>query len=284
MAPRIPVARTVGALRRIVAGYRRAGESVALVPTMGALHAGHLALVARAQKQADRVVVSIFVNPTQFAPTEDFSTYPRTFKSDCAALAKAWADLVWAPGSATVMYPPGFSTRIMPAGPAVAGLEDRFRPHFFGGVATVVAKLLLQCGSDFAMFGEKDFQQLRVVERMVADLDIATRIVPVATVRERDGLALSSRNVKLTPDERARAPVLYRALTQCAVDIRGGRRIATALQRGRTAIARAGFVLDYLEARHGRTLLPVRDLAEGPVRLLVAARIGSVRLIDNRPV
>jgi pantoate--beta-alanine ligase len=281
MAFRVPVARSVAVLRRAVAGYRRADERVALVPTMGALHSGHLALVERARRHADRVIVSIFVNPAQFAPSEDFSTYPRTFKADLAALTDIRADLVWAPGAVSVMYPDGFSTKVVPGGPATVGLEDAFRPHFFAGVATVVAKLLLQCGCDIAMFGEKDFQQLRVVERMAADLDIATRIVPVTTVREPDGLAMSSRNVNLTPAERALAPMLYRVLAQCAEDIRAGAPIAAVMRRGRAAITRAGFALDYLEARHSVTLAPLRRRGEGPVRLLIAAKLGGVRLIDN---
>jgi pantoate--beta-alanine ligase len=281
MTFRIPVTRSVGALRRTIAGYRKARERVALVPTMGALHAGHLALVEHARRRADRVVVSIFVNPAQFAPSEDFSTYPRTFKSDLAALTNIHADLVWAPGTVSVMYPDGFSTKIVPGGPATVGLEDAFRPHFFTGVATVVAKLLLQCGCDIAVFGEKDFQQLRVVTRMAADLDIATTIVPVATVREHDGLAMSSRNVNLTPAERALAPTLYRVLVQCAADIRAGAGVATVMRRGRAAITRAGFALDYLEARHSATLVPLRSREDAPIRLLVAAKLGNVRLIDN---
>jgi pantoate--beta-alanine ligase len=247
---------------------------------MGALHAGHLALVRQARRRADRVVVSIFVNPAQFAPHEDLATYPRTFRSDLAALAALQADLVWAP-SVEVMYPAGFATRIVPEGPALAGLEDRFRPHFFGGVATVVAKLLLQCLPDIAVFGEKDYQQLRVVTRLAQDLAIPVRIVGARTVRERDGLALSSRNAYLSPAERAAAPTLYRVLRQCADAIRQGRPIAAALAQGRREIERRGFVLDYLEARHAQTLEPVRLATEGPLRLLVAARIGTTRLIDN---
>ena len=281
MARRPPIARTVGALRRAVARYRLAGERVALVPTMGALHAGHLALVRRAQQRAERVVVSIFVNPAQFAPSEDFSTYPRTFDADLRALAGADADLVWAPGSVDVMYPPGFSTQVAPAGPATVGLEDAIRPHFFAGVATVVAKLLLQCHADFAMFGEKDFQQLRVVERMAADLDIPTTIVGVPTLRERDGLAMSSRNVYLSEGERKQGPLLYRTLSDCARVIAAGRDIAEAVEEARQALARLGFAVDYFEARHARTLEPVTRLKDGPVRLLAAAKLGATRLIDN---
>src|SRR5262249_26575572 len=180
MAPRLRVMRTVATLRRAVLPWRKRGERIALVPTMGALHAGHLALVRAARRRARRVVVSIFVNPAQFAPHEDFASYPRTFETDLAALAEMSVDLVWAP-SAAAMYPPGFATRIVPEGPATAGLEDKFRRHFFGGVTTVVAKLLIQCAPDFAMFGEKDYQQLKVVTRMVEDLDLPLKIIGVPT-------------------------------------------------------------------------------------------------------
>lgn len=275
---RPPVARTVPALRKALAPYRRTG--VALVPTMGALHAGHIALVRAARKRARRVVVSIFVNPAQFAANEDFGSYPRTFGGDLKALAAEKVDLVWAP-NATAMYPEGFATRIDPAGPAKAGLEDAFRPHFFGGVATVVAKLLLQCQPDFAMFGEKDYQQLQVVMQLARDLDQPVKIVGCPTVREKDGLALSSRNVYLSTAERAVAPVLHRTLKDCATAIRKGAAIADRLAAGREAITMAGFTIDYLEARHAKTLAPVASRADGPIRLLVAARIGTTRLIDN---
>src|SRR5262249_44223034 len=202
MAQRIVVARDVAALHRSLGRFRTAGETVALVPTMGALHAGHLSLVRLAQRKADRVVVSIFVNPAQFAPHEDLATYPRTWASDLAELSRLGADLVWAP-TAKAMYPEGFATRIAPEGPARPGLEDTFRPHFFGGAATVMAKLFLQCAPDIAVFGEKDFQQLKVVTQMAQDLNMPLRVVPGRTVRERDGLALSSRNAYLTPEQRA---------------------------------------------------------------------------------
>lgn len=273
-----PVARTVPALWRALAPWRRGG--IALVPTMGALHAGHIALVRAAKKRARRVVVSIFVNPTQFAANEDFGSYPRTFAGDLKALGAEKVDLVWAP-TAAVMYPEGFATRIEPAGPAKAGLEDTFRPHFFGGVATVVAKLLLQCQPDVAMFGEKDYQQLQVVTQLARDLDQPVKIVGCPTVREKDGLALSSRNVYLTTAERAVAPVLHRTLKDCAAAIRKGGAIADCLAAGRETIAMAGFAVDYLEARHARTLAPVASREDGPIRLLVAARIGTTRLIDN---
>ncbi len=206
------VIRAVAPLRAWVSRVRGKGETVALVPTMGALHKGHLALVRLARRRADRVVVSIFVNPAQFAPNEDFSSYPRTWDADIAALSQLSVDAIWAPNIAT-MYPDGFATRIVPGGPALAGLEDKFRPHFFGGVCTVVAKLLLQVAPDFATFGEKDYQQLKVVTAMARDLDIPTKIVGLPTVREKDGLAMSSRNAYLSADERAIAPTLYRVLT-----------------------------------------------------------------------
>jgi pantoate--beta-alanine ligase len=281
MARRIKVAGTVAALRRSVARWRDDSATVALVPTMGALHAGHLSLVRRARRRADRVVVSIFVNPAQFAPTEDFSTYPRTFGADLALLSQENADLVWAPRAVDVMYPQGFATRIVPEGPATAGLEDKFRPDFFKGVATVVAKLFTQVTPDVALFGEKDFQQLKVVTRMARDLDLPVRVIGAPTVREKDGLALSSRNVHLSVDERAVAPVLHRVLKLCADKIAKGRPIATIVSEGREAISRAGFALDYLEARHAETLAPVRSAKDEPVRLLVAAKLGTTRLIDN---
>jgi pantoate--beta-alanine ligase len=274
------IVRTVPALRQAVGRIKAADERLALVPTMGALHEGHLSLVRLARRRADRVAVSIFVNPTQFAPNEDFATYPRTWARDIAMLEEAGVDLVWAP-TATVMYPTGFASRIVPEGAAVAGLEDKFRPHFFGGVATVVAKLLLQCQPDVAIFGEKDYQQLRVVTQLAADLDQPVRIVGAPTRRERDGLAMSSRNAYLSAAERSVAPTLHRVLAQCATAIANGGRIAPALTRGRRTIERAGFVLDYLEARHALTLAPVCSTADGPIRLLVAARIGRTRLIDN---
>ncbi len=283
MAKSPKVARTVAALRRTLEPTRRAGETVALVPTMGALHAGHLRLVAEAHRRADRVVVSIFVNPTQFAPNEDFASYPRRFAADRAALSKAKADVIWAP-SAEAMYPPGFATRIAPEGAALAGLEDRFRPHHFGGVCTVVAKLFLQVRPDVALFGQKDYQQLRVVTQMAKDLDLPLKVVGVPTVREADGLALSSRNAYLTPDERATAPVLQRVLQRSAARIKRGEPIAPVLEEGAGQIMRAGFALDYLEARHALTLAPIGSLKEGPIRLLVAAKIGKTRLIDNMAV
>ncbi|HEX5507432.1 MAG TPA: pantoate--beta-alanine ligase [Pseudolabrys sp.] len=272
--------RTVPALRRAVDAYRARGDKIALVPTMGALHRGHLALIRIACKRARRVVVSIFVNPTQFAPNEDFASYPRRFTSDLTALKAEKVDIVWAP-SAEVMYPEGFATRIAPAGAAQAGLEDKFRPHFFGGVATVVAKLFTQVAPDFALFGQKDYQQLRVITQMAKDLDLPVKIVGIATVREKDGLALSSRNAYLSAEERAVAPLLYRVLKASAARIKQGESIERVLDDGRAEITRAAFALDYLEARHALTLAPITSRDDGPIRLLVAAKIGKTRLIDN---
>ncbi len=280
MAHRPTVIRTVSALRKALAPFRSRGQGIALVPTLGALHRGHLALVKEAQKRARRVVVSIFVNPTQFAPHEDFGSYPRQFETDMAALTEAKADIVWAPSS-EVMYPQGFATRLAPEGAALAGLEDKFRPHFFGGVATVVAKLFTQVSPDFAIFGQKDYQQLRVVTQMAKDLDLPLKVIGLPTVREKDGLALSSRNVYLSELERMHAPVLYRTLLTCAGRIKAGEPIEMVLEEGRLDITRAEFALDYLEARHALTLAPIASLKDGPIRLLVAAKIGKTRLIDN---
>lgn len=199
------IVRTLPALRRALDGQRANKAAIALVPTMGALHEGHVSLVRLAKRRAAKVVVSIFVNPTQFAPTEDFGSYPRTWKADVARLAAEDVDLIWNPDLKT-MYPVGFATKILTEGPATAGLEDRFRPHFFSGVATVVGKLFTQCRPDVALFGEKDFQQLRVVAQMARDLDLGVRVIGAATVRERDGLAMSSRNVYLSRGERRVAP------------------------------------------------------------------------------
>jgi pantoate--beta-alanine ligase len=274
------VVRTIKTLDRTTGGYRDAGERLALVPTMGALHAGHLALVRRARRRADRVAVSIFVNPAQFAPTEDFASYPRSFETDVAALRDEEVDLVWAPPR-DVMYPEGFATSVTVKGPANVDLEDRFRPHFFGGVATVVAKLFAQCRPDFAMFGEKDYQQLKTVIRLATDLDLKVHVIGVPTVREKDGLALSSRNLYLSPAERAVAPMLYRTLKESAARIAAGEPIARVTSEGWLAIEAAGFAVDYFEARHADTLRRIETAEDGPLRLLVAARLGKTRLIDN---
>jgi pantoate--beta-alanine ligase len=274
----IAISRTLTNLRKARSGFGR--KMVALVPTMGALHRGHLALVKEARRRADRVIVSIFVNPAQFAPHEDFGSYPRSFERDIAALVDAKADLVWAP-AADAMYPEGFATRIDPAGVAKAGLEDKFRPHFFGGVTTVVAKLFIQTQPDFALFGQKDYQQLRVITQMAKDLDLPVKVVGLPTVRERDGLALSSRNAYLSAEQRAVAPTLYQVLKDCAAMIKAGETIDAVLADGRAEITRVGFAIDYLEARHALTLEPIASADDGPIRLLVAAKLGTTRLIDN---
>ena len=275
----VPVFSSVSALRAQVHEWRRCGETIALVPTMGALHRGHLALIKEGRSRATRTIASIFVNPTQFGPTEDFSAYPRTFESDLAKLADADADGCFAPTVAEI-YPPGFSATVTLAGPATANLEDRFRPTHFAGVATIVAKLLNQVQPDSAIFGQKDYQQLLVIRAMARDLDLPVGIVGLPTVRETDGLALSSRNVYLLPQERATAPVLHRALQRCLDDIRHGQALDVALDTATQAITEAGLTIDYLEARNAETLMPLASDKE-PIRLLVAAKLGRTRLIDN---
>ncbi|MGZ5871960.1 MAG: pantoate--beta-alanine ligase [Bradyrhizobium sp.] len=283
MSPSPMIARTIPALRRALDGLRARKASIALVPTMGALHEGHVSLVRLAKRRARRVVVSIFVNPTQFAPSEDFGSYPRTWKADVAKLAAEDVDLIWNPDVKT-MYPDGFATRIVTEGPASAGLEDRFRPHFFGGVTTVVGKLFTQCRPDFAIFGEKDFQQLRVVTRMAVDLDLGVKVIGSRTVRERDGLAMSSRNVYLSPEERRAAPILFRAMKESAHRLRARDAPEAAMAGGVELITGAGFTVDYFEVRHAETLAPIASVYDGPLRILVAAKIGKTRLIDNMAV
>jgi pantoate--beta-alanine ligase len=277
---RVKVAGDAASLRAEVAAWRRRGETIALVPTMGALHDGHISLVNEAKRQARRVVMSIFVNPTQFAPSEDFNAYPRTFEADAAKFEAAEGDVIFAPAAADI-YPQNFATLINVAGPAAAGLEDRFRPTHFSGVATIVAKLLNQCRADVAIFGEKDYQQLKVVTQMARDLDFETQVLGAATVREKDGLALSSRNVYLSAEERRVAPVLHASLVRCAADINEGAGIEAALGVARAALAEAGFLVDYVEARDAETLRPALSRADGPIRLLAAAKLGKTRLIDN---
>jgi pantoate--beta-alanine ligase len=274
------IVRTVPALRRALDSFRARKATTALVPTMGALHDGHVSLVRLAKRRGDKVIVSIFVNPTQFAPSEDFGSYPRTWKADLARLAAEGVDVIWNPDVKT-MYPAGFATKILTDGPAIVGLEDRFRPHFFGGVTTVVGKLFTQVRPDIAVFGEKDFQQLRVVSRMAADLDLGVRVIGSKTVRERDGLAMSSRNVYLSPEERAAAPALHRAMKESAGRLRNGDDIKAAMAGGAKLVADAGFKLDYFEVRHAETLAPIASTKDGPMRILVAAVIGKTRLIDN---
>jgi pantoate--beta-alanine ligase len=280
MARQPRVVRTLPALHRTVTRLRRSRQTIALVPTMGALHQGHLSLVRLARRRARKVIVSIFVNPAQFAPTEDLGSYPRDLDADLAALAGSGTDLVWVPATET-MYPPGFATRIVPGGPASLDLEDKFRPHFFAGVATVVAKLFLQCRPDVAIFGEKDYQQLKVIAALASDLDLGIEILGAPIVRESDGLAMSSRNAYLSARERKVAPTLHRVLEDCAEKIARGAELAGVIAQGRAAIERAGFVLDYLEARNADTLRPIGSAHDGPIRLLVAARLGRTRLIDN---
>ena len=270
----------IASLREHVSAWRARGLLVALVPTMGALHEGHLSLVREAREVADRVVVTIFVNPTQFAPSEDFAAYPRDLDSDCAKVEAAGADLVYAPEIAT-MYPAGFATAIKVEGPAVAGLEDKFRPSHFVGVATIVMKLLMQALPNIALFGEKDWQQLKMIQRMTLDLDVPIGILGVPTVREGDRLAMSSRNFRLTPQERAVAPTLHATLVRCAAALAAGAQVEEATAAARRSLEAAGFAVDYVEARHAETLAPLGEDDDGPARVLAAAKLGSVRLIDN---
>ena len=269
----------LASLRARLAGWRAAGDGIALVPTMGALHEGHVELARDARRRARRVVLSVFVNPRQFAPNEDFSLYPRSLETDRARFAQTGGDLVYAPDVAA-MYPVGFATTVSLAGPAAVGLEDRFRPDHFAGVATVVAKLLIGVQPDLALFGEKDFQQLRVIARLVGDLDLPTRVIGVPTVRDVDGLALSSRNAYLEPSERALAPMLHVWLRRCAAAIAHGGPVVASLAAARAGLSETGFALDYLEARQSDSLLPLADGARLG-RLLAAARLGRTRLIDN---
>ena len=279
----VAVATNQAELRAVLDPWRKAGTRIALVPTMGALHEGHLALVRQAASSADKVVVSIFVNPAQFAPHEDFGRYPRTLDSDSEKLERTGAvQLIYAPKAGDI-YPEGFSTKVSVEGPA-SGLETDFRPHFFSGVATVVAKLFVQCRPDIAVFGEKDYQQLLVVRRLSRDLDLGVDVLGVPTVREADGLALSSRNAYLTPETRKVAAQLNRVLLDVAERARAGVPVAQAEAEGAAALIRAGFDrVDYVAIRDAATLVPLREI-KGPARVLAAARIGSLRLIDNRPV
>ena len=274
---------TIKELRAHVQTARAEARPIALVPTMGALHAGHAALVKAAVAKGTHIIVSIFVNPTQFAPTEDLSSYPRTLDADIAMVESAGAHAVYAPG-VSEMYGSGFCTTVRLAGPATAGLEDRFRPTHFEGVATVVTKLLTQCLPDYATFGVKDYQQLQVVTQLVADLDLPTQILPVETLRDADGLALSSRNVYLSPAERSIAPTLHHTMRATAERISAGEAIDAACANGIKALTKAGFAVDYLEVRDARTLAAVPDASASAgraLRMLAAARLGRTRLIDN---
>ncbi|WP_010219086.1 pantoate--beta-alanine ligase [Sphingomonas sp. PAMC 26621] len=273
--------RTLDALRSAIADFRSDGAGIALVPTMGALHSGHIALIETARRQGRKVVASIFVNPRQFGPNEDLARYPRREAADARMLSEAGCDLLWLP-PVDVMYPAGFATNISVSGVS-EGLDGAARPGHFDGVATVVAKLFNQVRPDVALFGEKDFQQLAVIRRMVADLDFGIEIEGVPTQRDDDGLALSSRNVYLEPEQRAAAVALPRALGEAARAIARGDSPPDALAAARESLIAAGFVVDYVELVDAATL--TADMAEDrPRRLLAAARLGATRLIDNLDV
>jgi pantoate--beta-alanine ligase len=277
-----PIVRDVPALRTAVDVWWRAGLSVGLVPTMGALHEGHLSLVRTAKENCDRVVASLFVNPKQFAPNEDFDRYPRDEAGDAKLLASAGCDLLFAPDGAA-MYPDGFATSVTVADVS-APLEGAFRPHFFAGVATVVTKLLLQCLPDKAFFGEKDYQQLQVIKRLARDLDIPVEIVGCATVREHDGLAMSSRNAYLSADQRRIAARLNAVLHDTIKEVRGGAAITAAEAEAQRHLLAAGFdKVDYVAVRDADSLAEIADLAR-PARVLAAAWLGKTRLIDNMAV
>ena len=277
----ITTSRTVADLRAHVAPWRKAGKSIALVPTMGALHAGHLSLVTLAKSKADRVVVSIFVNPIQFGPREDFNIYPRDEAGDIEKLRAAGADLVFAPNTAE-MYPAGFSTKVS-IGDLTEDLCGANRPNHFDGVATVVTKLLLQCAPDMAIFGEKDYQQLLVIKHLVRDLNVPVEVLGGDIVREKDGLALSSRNAYLSPADRETAPLLHQTISEVAAALARGEGADAACVAGRFKLEAAGFRVDYIAVRDPDTLKPL----SGPVkhaRVLAAAYLGKTRLIDNVPV
>lgn len=275
----LPIFRTVALLRGAIREWQGQGLRVALIPTMGALHAGHMALVSRALQIADRAVASVFVNPTQFGPQEDFASYPRRESQDASLLLKTGAHGLYAP-TVEEMYPQGFATSISVGGPS-EGLCGDFRPGHFSGVATVVTKLLLQSGADVALFGEKDYQQLQVIRRLVRDLNIPVAIEGVPTVRESDGLAMSSRNAYLTAEERAIAPVLHQTLSAMADRLAAGGAVADQEEWGQRQLLSAGFrAVDYLSVRDAENLTPLASLT-GPARILVAAHLGKARLIDN---
>lgn len=273
------IVRNILDLRKETAGWRAEGLTYAVVPTMGALHEGHIILVKEGLKHADRVLTTIFVNPKQFAAHEDLGRYPRTEAADVAKLAEAGAHLVFAPAPEDI-YPPGFATSVVMAGPAKVGLEDKYRPQFFDGVATVVAKLFTQSGADFAMFGEKDYQQLMVVTRMARDLDLPIRVIGVPTVREESGLALSSRNAYLSKAEHHQAAELHQRLVNAARKINAGQKPSRATAAARRSLALLGFKVDYVAARNAETLALPKSPDE-PLRLLAAAWLGATRLIDN---
>jgi pantoate--beta-alanine ligase len=281
MAPSIATAPTAKDLRAQVAEWRKAGETIALVPTMGALHAGHLSLIGIAKGHAGRVVASIFVNPSQFGPREDFKRYPRDEEGDMKRLAEAGVDLVFIP-STDEMYPAGFATKVSLPN-LTEDLCGAARPNHFEGVATVVTKLLLQCGPDVAVFGEKDFQQLLVIKRLVRDLNIPVEIIGAPIVREEDGLALSSRNAYLSADERKRAPILHQVLAETAASLANGEGCDAATSAGRFKLEGRGFRVDYVAVRDPETLAPLFGPIKGPARVMGAAFLGATRLIDNVP-
>ena len=274
--------RDIEALHEALAGLRAGGGTIAFVPTMGALHAGHMALVAEARRRASHAVASIFINPTQFGPNEDLSTYPRREASDSRMLEAEGCALLWAPDAAT-MYPDGFGISVR-AGTLGDTLDGAARPGHFDGVATVVSRLFEQVRPDLALFGEKDFQQVAVIRQMVRERDLPVEIVGVPTQRDSDGLALSSRNAYLSEEERLAARALPRALGEAAAAIQAGKPVAETLEAARDRLASAGFEpIDYVTLCDPETLAPVTSI-ERPARLLVAARIGRTRLIDNVPV
>ena len=276
------VVRDLPTLRQMTEHWRKNGQRTAVVPTMGALHAGHLKLAEEGLRLADHAVATIFVNPRQFGKNEDLSRYPRDEVGDLALLKSVGVELVFAP-SPDVIYPRDFATSVHMEGPAKVGLEDRFRPQFFDGVATVVSKLLIAADADFAMFGEKDYQQLQVVKQMARDLGLRTEIVGVPTQREDDGLAMSSRNRYLSKSERQQAVSIYKGLSQAAAKIRGGAKPQTATRAAARSLTTLGFKVDYVAARNADTLAVPTQLGE-PIRLLAAAWLGKTRLIDNMAV
>ncbi len=273
------IVRTVAALRKQVSEWRKNGDIIALVPTMGALHDGHLSLVKQVQKKADRVIVSIFVNPTQFGKNEDLSKYPRQEKEDKAKLDELGTDLIFAP-KVDQMYPEGFATSVSVIG-VTEGLCGGSRPGHFDGVAVIVTKLLLQALPDIAIFGEKDYQQLQVIKRFVADLNIPVKIEGGTIVREADGLAMSSRNAYLTKKQREVAPLLYKNLKALARSLPKAKSVLKLLTETQSVLNDAGFKVDYLELRDAKTLEPVKGKVTVPSRLFVAAFLGKTRLIDN---
>lgn len=278
----VQIIRDADMLKREIAALRESGGTIAFVPTMGALHAGHMTLVAEARRRARHVVASIFVNPTQFGANEDLATYPRREAADAAMLDEEGCAILWAPDIAT-MYPDGPAATVHVEGVG-EGLDDAARPGHFDGVATVVARLFDQVRPEIALFGEKDYQQLAVIRQMVADLSLPVEIVGVPTQRDADGLALSSRNAYLSDEERAAARALPRALGEAAQAIADGAPVAEALDKARARLEGAGFdPIDYVELRDAGTLAPMAAL-DRPARLLAAARMGKTRLIDNLPV